>query len=237
MSEEKAQTRGGGLMSNPIYIQVIYPHLMWLRKQRSSVIDVPEKRGVNAGIILFSSIFLEGFLEDVLCGCVEHYANDTLDGKSKELERMEKLTSLRWYKKEFEDQGLSLDTSLSEEEREDLEAVFQFRNRIAHGQRDSYLIFHGDDFVAKGTSGSHYEWLEQFLCRRGVLNKPKSVQPNADFGTFSDPAADWIFDAVVRLVEKLLTRFEGESARRWSLDARLRTIRMLLDNRLATMKT
>ena len=209
---------------------------MWLRKQRDNVADVSERRGANAGIILFSSIFLEGFLEEVLCGCVDYYANDTLDGKSKELERIEKLTALRWYKKEFENLGLSLDTFLNAEEREDLEAVFQFRHRIAHGQRDSYLVFHGEDFTPDGTSGSHYEWLEQFLYRRGVLSKPKSVQPNVDFCTFSDPAADWVFDAVVRLVEKLLSKFEEEGPQHLSLITRLRMMRMLLDSRLATMK-
>lgn len=234
--ESDKKNMGGGLMTNPIYIQVIYPHLMWLRQQRESITDKAERMGVNAGAILFSAIFLEGFLEDVLCGCVWHYANDSLDGKSEDLDKFEKLTSLKNYRKAFEDVGLPLDGLLTEEEREDLDAIFKFRNRIAHGQRDSYIIFHGEDFVPQSTTGSHYEWLEQFLLRKGVLEKTGNVQPNVNFGTFSDEAADWVFAAVVRLIEKLLPRFEEAGAKHLSLQTRLRTMRFLLDNRLATMK-
>ncbi len=178
-------------MTNPIYVQIIYPLLLWLTRQRDSVTDHTERMSINGGIVLYSAIFLEGFLEDILCTFIPHYS-DGAGGKTTALIDIERATSLDGYKRLFRGFGLRLGDFLDFKEQEDLDFIFRYRNLLAHGQRDSYLIFHEDDFIPKGIAGSVYADIEKFLVKRRVLKKTGSVQPN-HFGLFSDPVADWVF--------------------------------------------
>lgn len=178
-------------MTNPIYVQVIYPLLLWLARQRDSVTDRTERMSINGGIILYSAIFLEGFLEDVLCTFIPHYS-DGAGGKTAALTDIERASSLDGYKLLFKGFGLHMRDFLNDREQEDLDFIFRYRNLLAHGQRDSYIIFHEADFVPKGIAGSVYADIEKFLVKRKVLTKTGSVQPNHS-ELFSDPVADWVF--------------------------------------------
>lgn len=197
-SNKRSEVTSGGFLTNPIYIQITYPLLRWLKRQRGTVANSTDRMGVNGGIILYSAIFLEGFLEDILCALVPHYADD--DGtKSTTLAGIEKTTGLRKYKDLFKDFDLQIDNFLNDEEQEDLDFIFRYRNLLAHGQRDSYIIYHGDDFVPRGIDGSVYADIWHFLIKRGVLKETGSVQPDHS-GLFSDEVADWMFARVRAIV-------------------------------------
>src|ERR1700677_2743931 len=58
------QLQAGGFITNPTYRQIIQPHLKWLLDKRDTAARM-DRVGINAAIILFSAIYLEGFLEEV----------------------------------------------------------------------------------------------------------------------------------------------------------------------------
>jgi len=186
-------------MTNPTYFQIILPHLDWLRKQRDTVTEKSERRGVNAGIILFSAIFLEGLLEDILCSFIWHYSDVSEVAKSKGLVDIESISSLEGYYRTFESLGVSVHSFLIQKQQEDLATIFSFSNLLAHGQRDSYLVLTEEDWTPKKVVGSFYSDLEKFFVKRKVLSKSQSPQPNMDFRLFSDPVADWIYEATMDL--------------------------------------
>jgi len=84
MAKGKTKLQASGFLTSPTYIQVIYPHLLWLRNQRQTASDKRDRDGINASIILFSAIFLEGLIEDVLCTFVlSGHPNPANDGHLK----------------------------------------------------------------------------------------------------------------------------------------------------------
>lgn len=205
-ASEAKVVRSGGFITNPIYVQIIYPLLDLLTQRREQISDATNRMAVNGGIILYSAIFLEGFLEDFLCTFIPHYADGT-GGKTPALMDIERTSSLDDYKRLFRGFGLHLRDFLNDREQEDLDFIFRYRNLLAHGQRDSYVIFHEADFVPQGIDGSHYAAIEQFLVKRRLLPKSKSVQPDHR-GLFSDPVADWVFDRAKAIVTKMTTELE-----------------------------
>lgn len=212
-SEPKRRTKrtkplSGGFLTNPIYIQIIWPLLLWLTRQRDSATDQPTRMSINGGIILHSAIFLEGFLEDILCTFIPNYS-DGMGGKTAALTDIEKTSSLEGYKSLFRGFGLRLGDFLNGREQEDLDFIFRYRNLLAHGQRDSYIIFHGEDFVPTGITGSVYEDIEKFLVKRKVLTKSRSIQPNHS-GLFSDPVADWVFERARVVITKMVKALEQQ---------------------------
>lgn len=198
---KKKAVRQSGFIMNPIYIQITYPLLDLLTKKRDTISDATNRMAVNGGIILYSAIFLEGFLEDFLCTFIPHYA-DGKSGKTAALTDIERTSALDNYKRLFRGFGLHLRDFLTDREQEDLDFLFGYRNLLAHGQRDSYLIFHEADFTPQGIEGSHYALVEKFLVKRRVLKKSKSVQPNHN-GLFSDPVADWVFGRAEAIAAKM----------------------------------
>ena len=203
--EKKAKQLSGGFLTNPIYVQIIYPLLLWLTRQRDSVSQA-DRMGINGGIILYSAIFLEGFLEDILCTFIPNYADST-GGKTAALTNIEKTSGLEGYKVLFRGFGLQLGDFLNDEEQEDLDFIFRFRNLLAHGQRDSYIIYHGEDFRPTGIAGSVYADIEKFLIKRSIVKKTGSVQPNHT-ELFSDKVADWVFARTTAIVAKMFKVLE-----------------------------
>ncbi len=191
---------------NPVYFQIIYPHLKWLRARRDEVSDQNDRMGANAGIVLFSAIFLEGFLEDALTTFAPHYSNG-LGEKAKTLVNIERTSSLDGYKTLFESFGFELYSFLSSVDQEDLDFIFSFRNLLAHGQRDSYLILHDGDWMPKEIVGSFYQGIEKFLVKRRVLQTKASVQP-LHSELFSDPVADWVYSRTMEISEEILGKLK-----------------------------
>lgn len=207
MNQQKKLEEGGFLV-NPIWATLICPHLIWLRKQRDLTVDKKDRIGINAGIILFSAIFLEGFLEDILCALVPHFSNG-FGEKSKTLLDIERgAYKLEVYKDHFENFGFSFTKFLTNNEEEDLGEIFDFRNLLAHGQRDSYLTFHEGDWTPKKIVGSFYADIEKFFIRRKILPKSRLKQPNYS-ELFSDPVANWVFETTDSLEKKILKNIQS----------------------------
>jgi hypothetical protein len=201
----KKKLQQAGLLTNPTYLQIIYPHVEWLLSQREVNTDRNHKIGINSGVILFSAIYLEGFLEDILCTFLPTYSNSTSDGKSEAMTKIEELSSLPKYKDAFEGFGIPINSLLKVKDLEDVDAIFKFRNLLAHGQRESYLLLREEgDFTTKQVSKNSFTELESFFVKRKILKKSQYIQPNIEGQLFSDSVADWFSKTSLDLSLKIL---------------------------------
>lgn len=206
---KKKKLQQAGLLTNPTYRQIIYPHVEWLFTQRKVVTDKNHRVGINSGIILFSAMYLEGFLEDILCTFLPTYSNSTSDAKSEAMTKIEEISSLHKYKDAFESFGVPLSRLLSVKEQEDIDAIFKFRNLLAHGQRESYLLlFEEGNFITKQIAKNPFTDLENFFVKRKILKKSQHIQPNKDGHLFSDQVADWFSKTSLSLSFKILKELE-----------------------------
>ncbi len=203
---QKNNLNPGGFITNPTYLQIIYPHLNWLLKQRN-LVKSNERVGVNASIILFSAIFLEGFMEDILCSFISDYSDKTNLKKSPRLIAIEMISSLDKYKSEFEIFGMSLERILNDEKlEENLSIIFKLRNILAHGQRESYLTLWEIDRQIKEIEGSCFKDIEKFFVKRKIFKKStKTVQPNMNNEIFSDSVADWVHKQSLKMASVIIS--------------------------------
>ena len=214
---KKNKLQQAGLLTNPTYRQIIYPHVEWLLNQRKETTEKNHRVGINSGIILFSAMYLEGFLEDILCTFLPTYSNSTSDGKSDAMTKIEEISSLPKYKDAFESFGVPLSRLLSVRDLEDMDAIFKFRNLLAHGQRESYLLLREEgNFTTKQVSQNPFTDLESFFVKRKILKKSAYIQPNIEGQLFSDPVADWFsktsLDLSFKILKALMQKLEIRNA-------------------------
>jgi len=167
-----------------------------------------DRIGVNASIVLFSAIYLEGFFEDILCSFVWSTYDRRRNAKSQAIYDIEKLASLDSYAEAFERMGVPLGNFLSDADSEDLNIIFHLRNLLAHGQRDSYYIMLSDGYMPKVIKGGYYEKIDKFFVKRRVIKRNSHPQGNDFSVIFSDPVANWIYKKVKDLCLTVLKHVE-----------------------------
>lgn len=209
MEVKKRRLQPFGFLISPIYLQIIQPHLIWLLKQRPLTEATQDRIGVNASIILFSAIYLEGFFEDVLCSFIWSTYDRRRNTKSQAVYNIEKLASLDSYIEAFERIGVPLSNFLSGVDSEDLNIIFKLRNLLAHGQRDSYYVMHAGDYKPQTTEGGYYKKLDEFFVKRKIIKYNPHPQGNDFKVIFSDPVADWVYKRMKELCLSILKHMES----------------------------